>query len=168
MGVEGLDLNNTINTHVKPKDWNDLIGNSDVILVDTRNNYEFQVGTFKTALNPNTKNCKELPDYVKQNLNPSKHKKIAMFCTGGIRCEKSTSYMKLLGFEHVYQLEGGILQYLKDIPDTNSMWYGECFVFDKRVTVNHNLEKGSYDQCNACRQPITDSDKHTLKHKHSI
>jgi len=159
MGVEGIDPRHVVGTYVEPKDWNALISDPDVVLVDTRNDYEVQVGTFKYAVNPNTETFREFPQYVKENMDPSKQKKVAMFCTGGIRCEKSTAYMKEQGFEEVYHLKGGILKYLEDVPKEQSLWEGECFVFDDRVTVNHDLEKGQYDQCNACRLPITEADK---------
>ncbi|ABE55382.1 Rhodanese-like protein [Shewanella denitrificans OS217] len=159
MGVEGIDPRKVVGTYVKPKDWNALISDPDVILVDTRNDYEVQIGTFKHAVNPVTETFREFPEYVKQNLDPAKHKKVAMFCTGGIRCEKSTAYLKEQGFDEVYHLEGGILKYLEEVKQEESLWEGECFVFDNRVSVNHNLEKGVYDQCNACRMPITEQDK---------
>ena len=159
MGVEGVDPNQVVGTYVKPKDWNALISDPDVILVDTRNDYEVEIGTFKNALNPNTKTFREFPQYVADNLDKTKHKKVAMYCTGGIRCEKSTAYLKDQGFEEVYHLEGGILQYLEDVPATESMWEGECFVFDGRVAVNHDLEQGKYDQCFACRFPLTEAEK---------
>ena len=159
MGVEGIDPRQVVGTYVKPKDWNTLISDPEVLLVDTRNDYEVEIGTFKNAVNPNTENFREFPDYVKNNLDKTKHKKVAMFCTGGIRCEKSTAYMKEQGFEEVYHLEGGILKYLEEVPSDETMWQGECFVFDGRVAVNHDLEKGSYDQCFACRYPITEEEK---------
>ncbi|WP_299789268.1 rhodanese-related sulfurtransferase [uncultured Shewanella sp.] len=159
MGVEGIDPLKVVGTYVKPKDWNELISDPDVLLVDTRNKYEVQIGTFKNAVNPETDTFREFPDYVKAHLDPSKHKKVAMFCTGGIRCEKSTAYLKEQGFDEVYHLEGGVLKYLEEIKQEQSMWEGECFVFDNRVAVNHSLEKGTYDQCNACRMPITEADK---------
>jgi len=159
MGVEGIDPNHVVGTYVEPKDWNALISDPDVVVVDTRNDYEFEVGTFKHALNPNTETFREFPQYVKDNLDPAKHKKVAMFCTGGIRCEKSTAYMKEQGFEEVYHLKGGILKYLEDVPKDETLWEGECFVFDERVTVDHDLKPGHYDQCNACRLPITEEDK---------
>ncbi|MEZ9141407.1 MULTISPECIES: rhodanese-related sulfurtransferase [unclassified Shewanella] len=155
MGVEGIDPREVVGTYVKPKDWNALISDPEVLLVDTRNDYEVKIGTFKDAVNPVTETFREFPDYVKENLDPAKHKKVAMFCTGGIRCEKSTAYLKEQGFEDVYHLEGGILKYLEEVKPEQSMWEGECFVFDNRVAVNHDLEKGIYDQCNACRMPIT-------------
>jgi len=159
MGVEGIDPKHIVGTYVKPKDWNALISDPDVLLVDTRNNYEVNIGTFKNALNPQTDTFREFPEYVNKNLDPAKHKKVAMFCTGGIRCEKSTAFLKEQGFDEVYHLEGGILKYLEEVPSEGSMWEGECFVFDSRVAVDHKLEKGQYDQCNACRYPITEQDK---------
>lgn len=159
MGVEGIDPNQVVGTYVKPEDWNALISDPEVILVDTRNDYEYNIGTFKNAINPNTETFREFPEYVKQNLDPAKHKKVAMFCTGGIRCEKSTAYLKEQGFDEVYHLQGGILKYLEDVPKDQTLWEGECFVFDNRVAVNHDLEKGQYDQCYACRYPITEEDK---------
>jgi len=159
MGVEGIDPNQVVGTYVKPKDWNALISDPEVLLVDTRNDYEVEIGTFKGALNPDTETFREFPEYVKNNLDKAKHKKVAMFCTGGIRCEKSTAYLKEQGFEEVYHLEGGILKYLEDVPSEETLWEGECFVFDGRVAVNHALEQGQYDQCFACRFPLTDAEK---------
>ncbi len=159
MGVEGIDPRQVVGTYVSPKDWNQLIADPDVVVVDTRNDYEFELGTFKGALNPNTKTFREFPQYVADNLDPAKHKKVAMFCTGGIRCEKSTAYMKEQGFEEVYHLHGGILQYLEDVPSEESLWQGECFVFDNRVSVDHGLNPGTYELCHGCREPITQADK---------
>ena len=155
MGVENIDPLQSVGRYVKPSDWNALISDPDVILIDTRNDYEVKIGTFQNAVNPNTETFREFPEYVAKELDPSKHKKVAMFCTGGIRCEKSTAFMREQGFEEVYHLEGGILKYLEEVPASDSMWEGDCFVFDNRVSVNHNLEKGSYEQCFACRMPIT-------------
>ncbi len=159
MGVENIDPRKVVGTYVEPKDWNDLINDPDVLLIDTRNDYEYAVGTFEHAVNPNTVSFREFPDYVKDNLSPQKHQKIAMFCTGGIRCEKSTAFMKQQGFEEVYHLKGGILKYLEEVPQEQTTWQGECFVFDDRVTVDHDLRPGSYDQCNACRMPITQDEQ---------
>lgn len=159
LGVEGIDPKRVVGTYVKPQDWNALISDPDVVLIDTRNDYEVQIGTFKNAVNPQTDSFREFPQYVKDNLDPQKHKKVAMFCTGGIRCEKSTAYLKEQGFDEVYHLEGGILKYLEEVPEEQTLWEGECFVFDNRVSVNHRLEKGEYDQCHACRMPITEADK---------
>ncbi|MEY3288210.1 MAG: hypothetical protein RLZZ419_452 [Pseudomonadota bacterium] len=168
MGVEGIDPQRVVGTYVSPVDWNQLISDPDVILVDTRNDYEFKVGTFKNAINPNTESFRDFPRYVKENLNPEKHKKIAMFCTGGIRCEKSTAFLKEQGFDEVYHLKGGILKYLEQVPAQETLWEGECFVFDDRVTVNLQLEKGNYDQCNACRLPITEADKASDKYQQGV
>jgi UPF0176 protein len=148
-----------VGTYVKPKDWNALITDPDVLLVDTRNDYEVAIGTFKGALNPKTETFREFPAYVKEHLDTTKHKKVAMFCTGGIRCEKSTAYLKQEGFDEVFHLEGGILKYLEEVPEEDTQWEGECFVFDNRVSVDHHLEKGQYDQCFGCRMPITEEDK---------
>ncbi len=159
LGVEGVSPTNAVGQYVKPEDWNALISDPDVVVVDTRNDYECEIGSFKGALDPNTETFREFPEYVEKNLDPAKHKKVAMFCTGGIRCEKSTSYMLEQGFDEVYHLQGGILKYLEEVPAEESLWEGECFVFDERVAVKHNLEVGQYDQCHACRHPITDADK---------
>ncbi|MDP2562718.1 rhodanese-related sulfurtransferase [Psychrobium sp. 1_MG-2023] len=158
MGVEGIDPNHVVGTYVKPQDWNALISDPEVIVVDTRNDYEVEIGTFKDALNPDTETFREFPQYVKENLDNTKHKKVAMYCTGGIRCEKSTAYLKEQGFDEVYHLEGGILKYLEEVPKEESLWEGECFVFDGRVAVNHDLEQGQYDQCFACRFPLTEEE----------
>jgi UPF0176 protein len=163
MGVENIDPNHIVGTYVQAKDWNTLISDPEVLLIDTRNDYEFSIGTFKNAINPETETFRQFPDYVQKSLHPEKHKKVAMFCTGGIRCEKSTAFLKQQGFEDVYHLDGGILKYLEEVPEEKSLWRGDCFVFDNRVTVNHQLEKGEYDQCYACRMPITETDK---QHQH--
>ncbi|MGB2286636.1 MAG: rhodanese-related sulfurtransferase [Porticoccaceae bacterium] len=159
MGVEGIDPNQVVGTYVKPADWNALISDPDVLVVDTRNDYEVEIGTFKDAINPKTKSFREFPAWATENIGADKNKKIAMFCTGGIRCEKSTAYMKEQGFDEVYHLEGGILKYLEEIPKDQTLWQGECFVFDNRVAVDHDLKRGSYDQCHACRMPITEEEK---------
>ena len=155
MGVQGIDPKLKVGRYVQPKDWNKLISDPETILIDTRNDYEYQIGTFKKAVNPDTNTFREFPQYVKDNLDPKKHKKVAMFCTGGIRCEKSTAFLMEQGFEDVFHLQGGILKYLEEVPEDETMWQGECFVFDNRVAVNHDLQKGSYEQCFACRYPIT-------------
>jgi UPF0176 protein len=159
MGVEGIDPKQVVGTYVKPSDWNALISDLEVVLVDTRNDYEVEIGTFENAIDPKTKSFRDFPEWAKNNLDRNKHKKVAMFCTGGIRCEKSTAYMKEQGFEEVYHLEGGILKYLEDVPKEQTLWQGECFVFDNRVAVDHDLKRGSYDQCHACRMPITEQEK---------
>ncbi|MGH1366197.1 MAG: rhodanese-related sulfurtransferase [Calditrichia bacterium] len=159
IGIEGIDPNKVVGTYVRAHEWNKIISDPEVLLIDTRNDYEIQIGKFKNAVNPNTGSFREFPEYVKQNLDPQKHKKVAMYCTGGIRCEKSTAYLKSQGFEEVYHLQGGILKYLEEMPEDETLWEGECYVFDERVSVNHKLEKGNSDQCHACRRPISDEDK---------
>ena len=159
MGVEGIDPKQSAGTYVQPEDWNALISDPNVVLVDTRNDYEVQVGTFKNAIDPKTISFREFPEWSKNNLDAKENKKVAMFCTGGIRCEKSTAFLKEQGFDEVYHLQGGILKYLEKVPENESLWQGECFVFDNRVTVDHNLNSGSYDQCHACRMPITEHEK---------
>ncbi len=168
MGVEGIDPKQIVGTYVEPKDWNDLISDPDVVLVDTRNDYEYDIGTFENAINPHTETFREFPAYVAENLDPKRNKKVAMFCTGGIRCEKSTAYLKEQGFDEVYHLKGGILKYLEDIPKDDSLWKGECFVFDNRVAVNHDLEKGQYDQCHGCRYPITEEEKKSERYVEGV
>lgn len=158
MGKPDIDPNRTVGTYVEPADWNALISDPDVVLIDTRNDYEVAVGTFHNAINPDITTFREFPEFVDRHLAAGKHKKVAMFCTGGIRCEKSTAYLKEQGFDEVYHLKGGILKYLEEIEPQDSRWDGECFVFDERVTVNHRLERGQYEQCHACRRPISAAD----------
>ena len=159
MGVEGIDPNAVVGTYVDPRDWNALVNDPDVMLIDTRNDYECGIGTFKGAVDPETTTFRDFPEYVRTHLDTGKQKKVAMFCTGGIRCEKASAFMLNEGFEEVYHLRGGILKYLEVVPEAESTWEGECFVFDNRVAVDHSLEKGSYDQCYGCRHPITEQDK---------
>lgn len=160
LGVAGIDPNKMAGTYVKPEEWNQLISDPDTIVIDTRNDYEVTIGTFKGALDPHTKSFRELPEWVEANQDLLKSKKkIAMFCTGGIRCEKSTAFMRTQGFNDVYHLEGGILKYLETVPQENSLWEGECFVFDERVSVDHSLSPGHFEMCRACRQPISEQDK---------
>lgn len=168
MGVPSINPNNTVGTYVKPQDWNALISDPDVILLDTRNDYEVHIGTFKGAVNPETTTFREFPDYVAQNLHNAKNKKVAMFCTGGIRCEKASSYMLEQGFEEVYHLQGGILKYLETVPEAESLWQGECFVFDQRVAVKHGLEVGEFDQCYACRMPLSPEELKSPKYTPGI
>ena len=148
--------------YIDPKDWNDLIDDNNTILIDTRNDYECAIGTFKDAINPKTVRFRDFPEWVKtQNFSKKdkQSKKIAMFCTGGIRCEKASSFMMNDGFKDVNHLKGGVLKYFEDVPEKKSLWLGECFVFDDRVSVRHDLKVGSYDMCHGCRMPITDADK---------
>lgn len=144
LGIDGINPNVEVGQYVEPKDWNALISDPDVVVVDTRNDYEYELGTFEGAIDPNTDSFREFPAYVAENLDPTKNKKVAMFCTGGIRCEKSTAFMLQQGFEEVYHLQGGILKYLEEVPKEDSLWNGDCYVFDNRVAVNHDLEKSDY------------------------
>jgi len=155
LGIPEVSPAIKVGKYVKPEDWDNLINDPEVILIDTRNNYEVDIGTFKNAINPKTSSFREFPEYVKKNLSQAKNKKIAMFCTGGIRCEKASSYLIEEGFEKVYHLRGGILKYLEEIPQLKSQWQGECFVFDQRVAVTSELKEGKYNQCYACRHPLS-------------
>ncbi|OGV76630.1 MAG: hypothetical protein A3I83_02655 [Methylotenera sp. RIFCSPLOWO2_02_FULL_45_14] len=155
LGVPGVSPTKKVGTYVKPEDWNALISDPDVILIDTRNDYEVDIGTFKGAIDPKTTTFREFPEYVAKHFDNTKHKKVAMFCTGGIRCEKASSFMMDQGFEEVFHLQGGILKYLETVPEEQSLWQGECFVFDQRVAVKHNLEVGDFNQCYACRHPLS-------------
>ncbi len=157
-GIPTIDPTNLVGTYVKPQDWNALIANPDVLVIDTRNQYEVEIGTFAGAIDPQTDSFTEFPAYVAAHLDPQQHKQIAMFCTGGIRCEKATSYLLSQGFEQVYHLQGGILKYLEEIPAAESQWEGECFVFDDRVAVTHGLETGTYQLCWGCGNPISPAD----------
>ncbi len=159
MGVPDLDPEFSAGTYVRPSDWNELIERDDVVIVDTRNDYEVSIGTFSGAVNPETGSFREFPQWVERTDTLKSKPKVAMFCTGGIRCEKSTAYLRSLGYEEVYHLEGGILKYLETVPEEESLWQGECFVFDQRVSVGQGLRPGSYDMCHACRQPVDDNDK---------
>ena len=155
LGLPEISPTKKVGTYIKPKEWNALISDPDIILIDARNTYEVDIGTFRNAINPKTTSFREFPEYVKKNLNKKKNKKVAMFCTGGIRCEKASSYMLEEGFEEVYHLQGGILKYLETIPEKDSLWNGECFVFDQRVAVTNQLKEGQYNQCYACRHPLS-------------
>jgi UPF0176 protein len=165
LGVDGISPTKKVGEYVNPEDWNKLINDPNTIVIDTRNNYEVDIGTFKNSINPETETFREFPSYIDENLNNNETKKVAMFCTGGIRCEKATSLMLEKGFKDVYHLKGGILKYLENIPKEESLWEGECFVFDQRVAVTHGLDEGQYDQCYACRHPLSskelESDQYT-------
>ena len=158
LGRPNINLSNPSGIRVDPKNWNILLADPDVVLVDARNDYEYQIGTFKNAISPKTTNFREFPAFIKEKLNTKENKKIAIFCTGGIRCEKASSYMLSKGFENVYQLNGGILKYLDEIETDKSLWEGECFVFDSRVSVDSELAKGNYEQCYACRRPLSEKE----------
>lgn len=169
MGVPGINPTQIVGTYVKPSEWNDLISDPDVVVVDTRNDYEVAIGTFKGALDPQTKSFREFPAWAEEHADElKKPKKVAMFCTGGIRCEKSTAYMREQGYDEVYHLEGGILKYLEEMPEDESLWEGECFVFDDRVSVGHGLKPGPYDMCHACRRPISEEEKTSPHYVHGI
>ena len=155
MGVSGVDPSEKVGTYVAPKGWNDLIADHETIVIDARNDFEIQVGTFEGAINPKTNRFSELPQWLEEHRAELLNKKVAMFCTGGIRCEKATSYLKGRGVEDVFHLKGGILQYLENIPEAESRWHGECFVFDGRVSVKHDLKLGDYELCYACRSPVS-------------
>ena len=165
MGVPEVNPGLMAGTYVKPEQWNALIEDPDVIVIDTRNDYEVSIGTFAGAVNPHIKRFADLPEWIRQNgeLNAKSGKKpkVAMFCTGGIRCEKSTALMRTEGFDEVYHLEGGILKYLETVPEQNSLWQGECFVFDERVSVGHGLIPGHHDLCRSCREPVSAQDKNS-------
>ena len=170
IGLPEINPNNKVGTYVKPDDWNDLISDPNVIVIDTRNKYETKIGSFQNALDPETSSFREFPDWVKKfkSSKENANKKIAMFCTGGIRCEKASSLMKEEGFEDVYHLQGGILKYLETIDKENSLWNGECFVFDQRVCLTDELEVGSYKMCFACRMPITEEEMQNEKYIEGI
>jgi len=168
MGIAGIDPNARVGTYVRPADWNELLSDPEVLLLDTRNDYEYGIGSFRGALDPETTTFREFPAYVRKHLDPGQHKKVAMFCTGGIRCEKASAFMLQEGFQEVYHLQGGILKYLEEVPQEESLWEGECFVFDNRVAVNHRLEKGQYDQCHGCRHPITEQDKTSEQYQKGV
>lgn len=155
-------------TYVEPKDWNALIEDPDVVVVDTRNAYEVRIGSFEGAVDPQTEKFRDFPDYVEQQLNPQQHSKVAMFCTGGIRCEKASAYLKRQGFEAVYHLQGGILSYLETVPPEESLWKGECFVFDERVSVKQGLEPGSYGMCQACGQPVSKAEQQSEQYEPGV
>ncbi|MGB3495703.1 MAG: rhodanese-related sulfurtransferase [Elainellaceae cyanobacterium] len=159
LGMPEIDPSQRVGTYVSPEQWNELLTDPDVVLIDTRNDYEVAIGTFKGAHNPNLQHFRQFPDYARQHLDSHQHKKIAMFCTGGIRCEKASALLLEQGFSEVYHLQGGILSYLETVPPEASTWEGECFVFDERVSVRQGLQPGTYDLCYACGHPISQEDK---------
>jgi UPF0176 protein len=168
LGVAEADPTERVGTHVSPKDWNALISDPDVVVIDTRNDYEVSIGTFQGAQNPNTQSFRQFSDYVRRHLDPGNHRKIALFCTGGIRCEKASAFMLSQGFEQVYQLQGGILKYLEEIFPNESLWQGECFVFDQRVAVQQGLELGTHEMCRGCGYPISETDKRSPRYQEGI
>lgn len=166
----GLDVdpNEIVGTYVEPEDWNSLISDPETVVIDTRNDYEIDIGTFKNAVNPHTESFRQFPAYVAEHLDPARNKKVAMFCTGGIRCEKASAYMKKLGFENVYHLRGGILKYLEKMPEEKSLWEGECFVFDQRVAVKQGLQEGTHILCPSCRHPVSPEGRASEKYIEGI
>jgi UPF0176 protein len=168
MGVPGIDPTELVGQYVRPEEWNALISDPDVLLVDTRNDYEVDVGTFKGAVDPRITTFREFPEFVKNNFDPEKQPRVAMFCTGGIRCEKASAYMLQQGFPEVYHLQGGILKYLENVPAEQSLWQGECFVFDQRVAVGQGLAQGHYELCYGCSRPITAEEKASPKYQAGV
>ena len=168
IGIPDVSPSNLVGKYLNVEEWNEFLNESDSMIIDTRNDYEVSIGTFKNSINPKIKSFRNFPNWVQKNLidkKVSKKSKIGMFCTGGIRCEKSTSYLKQLGFENVFHLDGGILKYLENVKSDENEWKGECFVFDYRVSLNNSLEKGEYDMCYACRMPLSKENK---KNKHYL
>ncbi len=168
IGIPDVSPSNLVGKYLNVEEWNEFLNESDSMIIDTRNDYEVSIGTFKNSINPKIKSFRNFPNWVQKNLidkKVSKKSKIGMFCTGGIRCEKSTSYLKQLGFENVFHLDGGILKYLENVKSDENEWKGECFVFDYRVSLNDSLEKGEYDMCYACRMPLSKENK---KNKHYL
>ena len=168
IGIPEVSPSNLVGKYLNVEEWNEFLNESDSMIIDTRNDYEVSIGTFKNSINPKIKSFRNFPNWVQKNLidkKVSKKSKIGMFCTGGIRCEKSTSYLKQLGFENVFHLDGGILKYLENVKSDENEWKGECFVFDYRVSLNDSLEKGEYDMCYACRMPLSKENK---KNKHYV
>ena len=167
IGDKSIDPVKTVGEYVKPEDWNSLLQEDNILLIDTRNDYEYSIGTFRDSINPKTKKFRDFPKWLKEQdftKEDKNNKKVAMFCTGGIRCEKASSLMKNEGFKRVYHLKGGVLKYFESVSKDKSLWDGECFVFDDRVSVKHDLSIGNYDMCHGCRMPITENDKKTKKY----
>ena len=168
IGPVKANPNELVGEYVEPKDWNTLIADPDVIVIDTRNDYEFRVGTFRNAIDPHTESFSQFPAWAKTNLRNMKGKKIATFCTGGIRCEKATSFLRHEGFEHVYHLKGGILKYLEEVPKEQSLWEGACYVFDERVAVGHGLEIADFTTCHGCLEPVSAEERKSPKYEEGV
>ena len=168
LGLPAINPTRQVGTYVEPQDWNQIISDPEVVVIDTRNDYEVEIGTFQKAKNPHTESFREFPEYVARNLDPQQQPKVAMFCTGGIRCEKASSYLLSQGFQEVYHLKGGILKYLENVSPQESLWDGECFVFDERVAVKEGLELGSHELCYACGHPISKADKNSPQYEPNI
>ncbi|MGF1478079.1 MAG: rhodanese-related sulfurtransferase [Cyanophyceae cyanobacterium] len=167
-GLPAIDPSQRVGQYLSPQEWNHVISDPEVTVIDTRNQYEVKIGTFKNAQDPQTASFRDFPDYVRTHLDPAKHRKVALFCTGGIRCEKATSFLLSQGFPEVYHLKGGILNYLREIPAEDSLWQGECFVFDQRVAVKEGLEAGSHDLCLGCGHPISEADKSLPQYQEGV
>jgi UPF0176 protein len=168
MGVESVDPTNSAGTYVDPRDWNALISDADTVVIDTRNDYEVALGSFRGAVDPNTTSFREFPDWVERNRPSLEGRKVAMYCTGGIRCEKATAHLRSLGISEVFHLKGGILKYLETVPQPESLWQGECFVFDERVSVTHGLSEGEAELCRACRRPLSVADRQSEHYREGI
>jgi UPF0176 protein len=168
MGQPNIDPKARVGHYINPSDWNTLVNDPNVVVIDTRNEYEVDIGTFKGAINPHTSSFREFPTWWEKNKEKFQNKRIAMFCTGGIRCEKSTNYLIGQGVENVSHLKGGILKYLEETPKEESEWKGDCFVFDARVSVGHELKEGPHELCYACRQPILPQDKKRSEYEHGV
>ena len=168
MGQPDIDPKAKVGQYVEPAQWNDLIQSEDVVVIDTRNDYEVAIGTFEGAIDPKTTSFREFPQWWEENKDRFHNKRVAMFCTGGIRCEKSTNYLMGQGVDDVYHLKGGILKYLEEIPQEHSTWNGECFVFDARVSVGHGLTEGPHDLCYGCRRPILPEEKNRSEYEHGV
>lgn len=168
IGIESVNPRKKVGEYISPENWNNLISDPDTILIDTRNDFEYKTGTFKGSINPETKTFRDFPNFVQKNLLSKKKHKIAMFCTGGIRCEKASSYMLGEGFENVYHLDGGILNYLEKVDKYNSMWEGNCFVFDRRTALSHDLEEIGFKQCPSCSNPLSNEDQLNEKYEKGV
>jgi UPF0176 protein len=168
LGLPGVAPEKKVGSYVQPKDWNTLITDPDVLVIDTRNQFEVEIGTFKRAESPRTESFREFPAYVRTHLDPEQHKKVALFCTGGIRCEKASSFLLEQGFQEVYHLQGGILKYLEEVPLEESLWQGECFVFDQRVAIDHSLAVGSYASCQACGHPVSEEEQASVYYQEKV
>ncbi|MGL5032955.1 MAG: rhodanese-related sulfurtransferase, partial [Microcystaceae cyanobacterium] len=168
LGQPDINPNEQVGQYVSPQQWNELLQDPDLIVIDTRNQYEVDIGTFVGAINPQTHHFREFPDYVAENLDPNRHPKVAMFCTGGIRCEKASAFMLRQGFKEVYHLQGGILNYLETIDPQQSRWQGECFVFDQRIALQAGLEEGHYEMCAACGHPLSEADSQSAQYEAGI
>lgn len=168
IGDTAVNPNRAVGIYVDPQEWNALISDPETLVLDTRNDYEVLVGTFERAVNPETQTFTQFPAFVRKTLNPQKHKRVAMFCTGGIRCEKASSFMKLEGYEEVYHLKGGILKYLETVAPEESLWKGDCFVFDGRVAVGHGLQESDVVLCYTCRMPLSDADQASASYEPGV